>query len=92
MPSILLDQVTKRILHYLKGTQNLALKYEKSESLSLTGYSDADWASDGDDRHSTISWLSKKQVVIALSTAEAEYVALSAATHEAIWLKKLVSD
>ncbi len=93
----------KRILRYLKGTQDLALKYEKSESSLLAGYSDVDWAGDNDDRHSTtgnlflmsggaVSWLSKKQAVVALSTAEAEYVALSAATQEAVWLKKLMSD
>ena len=61
----------KRILRYLKGTTSLALKYQKSESLSLIGYSDADWASDRDDRHSMsgiiflmaggpITWFSKK--------------------------------
>ena len=53
---------------------------------ALTGYSDADWAGDLDDRHSTsgnlfimagatISWTSKKQATVALSTAEAEYIA-----------------
>ena len=56
-----------------------------------------------DDRHSTsgnvfllakgaVSWLSKKQATVALSTAEAEYVALSAATQEAIWLRRLLTD
>ena len=69
----------------------------------MIGYSDADWAGDADDRHSTsanlfllaggpISWQSKKQGVVALSTCEAEYVALSAAVQEAIWLKKLLAD
>ena len=57
------------------------------------GFSDADWAEDMDDQHSTtgnlfmsrgaISWLSRKQPVVTLSTAEAEYVVLTAATHEA---------
>ena len=57
----------------------------------VIGYSDADWPGDTDDCHSTngnlflmsggpISWLSKKQAIVALSTSEAEYVALSAAT------------
>ena len=70
---------------------------------NLSGFSDADWAGDMDDRHSTsgnvfsfakgaVSWLSKKQATVALSTAEAEYVALSMATHEAVWLRRLLTD
>jgi len=93
----------KRVLRYLKGTRNVALKFEKTGSSSLIGYSDADWAGDIDDRHSTtgivftmagcsISWPSKKQATVALSTTEAEYVALSAAVQEAVWLRKVLSD
>ena len=90
----------KRILRYFKGTLNLAIKYQKSDE-GLIGYTDSDWAGDLDDRHSTtgnvflmasgpISWLSKKQAVVALSTSEAEYVALSLATQEVVWLRKLL--
>ena len=43
----------KQILQYLKGTADLALKYQKSEEGILVGYSDADWAGDPDDCHST---------------------------------------
>ena len=93
----------KRILRYLKGTVYLGLSYKKCADGNLIGYSDADWAGDVDDRHSTsgnvfllakgaVSWLSKKQATVALSTAEAEYVALSAATQEAIWLRRLLTD
>ena len=93
----------KRILRYLKKTINLGLKYEKLESSTLVGYSDADWAGDLDDRHSTsgnlfllaggpVSWLSKKQSTVALSTAEAEYMSLSGATQEAVWLRRLLSE
>ena len=68
-----------------------------------TGYSDADWAGDIGDRKSTsgymflqggaaISWKSNKQPCVALSTTESEYVALSAAAQEAIWIQKLTSD
>ena len=68
-----------------------------------TRYSDADWAGDLDDRHFTsgyifllagaaVSRLSKKQSIMALSTAEAEYVALSLATQEALWLRRLLKD
>lgn len=93
----------KRILRYLKGTFNLAVKYEKLKNELMVGYSDADWAGDQEDRHSTsgnniflmeggpISWLSKKQAMVTLSTSEAEYVALSTATQEAIWLRRLLS-
>ena len=81
---------------------NLALKYCKDEK-QVTGFSDADWGGDLDDRKSTtgnvfllvggaISWLSKKQAVVALSTSEAEYVALSLAAQEAAWLQKLLTD
>ena len=66
-----------------------------SDNGTLIGYADADWAGDLDDRRSTsgnlfllakgtVSWLSKKQATVALSTTEAEYVALSVATQEAI--------
>ena len=93
----------KRILRYLKGTADLALKYQQTDNCSFIGYSDADWAGDQNDRHSTtgniflmadgpISWLSKKQPIVALSTSEAEYVALSSVTQEAVWLKRLLNS
>ena len=92
----------KRILRYLKGTADLGLLYERANP-NLAGYSDADWAGDINDRKSTsgyvfmlsgsaISWRSKKQTSVALSTAEAEYIALSSAAQEAIWLRQLFSD
>ena len=81
---------------------NLALKYCKDEK-PVTGFSDADFGSNLDDRHSTtgnvfllaggaVSWLSKKQAVVALSTSEAEYVALSTAAQEAVWFQKLFAN
>ena len=93
----------KRIFRYLKGSINLGIKYERSADNRLVGFSDADWGGDMDDRHSTtgnlfvmsgaaINWISKKQPVVALSTTEAEYVALSSATQEAVWLGRLLSD
>ena len=92
----------KRIFRYLKGTVDIKLQY-RSTGEKLLGYSDADWANDTDDRHSTtgnvfimsggaISWLSHKQSTVALSTAEAEYIALGSATQEAIWLNQLLTD
>ena len=93
----------KRIFRYLKGTIDLSLKFDRSASQTLMGFTDADWAGDRDDRHSTtgnlfimsggaVSWLSRKQPVVALSTTEAEYIAFSLATQEATWLKRLLSD
>ena len=87
----------KRIMRYLKGTLSLGLLYRKDGSSDCVGYCDADWAGDMDDRKSTsgymfqisgaaISWRSKKQPCVALSTAEAEYIALASAAQEAIWM------
>lgn len=93
----------KRILRYLKGTVDLGLTYRKFDGNVLKAYSDSDWAGDRDDRHSTsgsvsvlsggaINWLSKKQASVALSTVEAEYIALSATTQEVVWLRRLLED
>ena len=89
----------KRISRYLKGTVNLSLEYQKTEDGKLIEYFDSDYAGDLDDRHSTtgnifpmaggpISWLSKKQAIVTLSTSVAEYVALSLAVQEVVWLEK----
>ena len=85
----------KRILRYLNGTKELGLLYNSGEMKDCVGYSDADWAGDLDDRKSTsgyifhtggaaVSWKSKKQSSVALSTAEAEYMALASAAQEAL--------
>ncbi|PIK49151.1 putative Gag-pol polyprotein [Apostichopus japonicus] len=93
----------KRILRYLRGTINYGLLYTKDGSNECIGYSDADWAGDVNDRKSTsgylfqvsgaaVSWKSKKQTCVALSTAEAEYIALASAAQEAVWLQRLNTD
>ncbi len=93
----------KRVMRYVKGTTKLGIYYSNENSNELIGYSDADWGGDINDRKSTsgyifklnggaVSWRSKKQSGVALSTAEAEYVALSAAAQEAMWLKQLMSE
>lgn len=93
----------KRILRYLKGTQNHGLLYTKNDHKNCVGYSDADWAGDVNDRKSTsgylfkmsgapVSWKSKKQACVALSTTEAEYMALSSAAQEATWIRQLTKD
>ena len=92
----------KRILRCLKGTVNFGLLFSDDGS-SYVGYSDADWGGDVGDRKSTsryqfqiggtaVSWKSNKQMCVALSTAEAEYIALAAAAQEAIWLRQLTTD
>ena len=81
----------KRILRYLMETINLGLKYKKSESGTLVGYSDASgnlFLFAG----CPVSWYSKKQPTVSLSTAEAEYISLSGATQEGVWLRRLLSD
>ena len=96
----------KRIMRYLKGTigKRLVLgDVGQFETAQLLGYADADWASDSSDRKSnsgfifklcggTISWASRKQQCVTLSSTEAEYVALSEATQEVLWLKRLLND
>jgi len=93
----------KRILKYLRGTVNVGLWYPKGASLSLTGYSDSDFAGCKLDRKSTsgtchslgaslISWHSKKQACVALSTANAKYVAVGSCCSQILWLKQQLSD
>ena len=92
----------KRILRYLKGTTELVLTYRCVDG-NLCCFSDSDWAGDVDTRHSTsgyiltlggcaISWNSKLQRVTALSTAEAEFIAVSEACKELMWMKKLMEE
>ena len=91
----------KRVLRYLRGTSDLGILYRGDSG--ILGYSDADWAGDPDDRKSTsgymfliaegpVSWKSRKQSTVALSTAEAEYVALSTAVQECVWMRRLLSE
>ncbi|CEG49080.1 gag-pol polyprotein [Plasmopara halstedii] len=96
-------QALKRVLRYLKATQTYGLQYSSCDQAKLLGYSDADWAGDIESRRSTsgyvftlnngcISWRSKKQQSVALSSTEAEYMALSEATQEAVWLKVFLCE
>ena len=95
----------KQVLRYIKGTIDSKLYFRKSKNnLKLVAYSDADWASSEDRRSTTgylfclsdvgpsISWKSRKQPTIALSTCEAEYMALTETTQEAIYLKQVILD
>jgi len=102
-PGVAHWQAVKRILRYLKGTKHMKLRFSNKGSDSIVGYSDADWAGDWEDRRSTtsylfmsqggaISWNSKKQPTVALSTTEAEYMALTSASQEALWLRRLMRE
>lgn len=92
----------KRIMRYLKGTLDMKLTLG-GKDISLRGYCDADWGGDANTRKSTtgyaffigegaISWNSKRQPTVALSTTEAEYMAASQSAKEAIWLRQLMAD
>ena len=93
----------KRVFRYIKGTVDFGLKFVASDkgNFSLEGFADADWAGDVSPRKSTpgyvfrlggatISWKSKRQPIVTLSSTEAEYVALCTAAQEAIWLRHLL--
>ena len=102
-PSLEQWTTVKHVLRYLKGTSDKQLCYTKGEELGLIAYSDANWAEDASDRRSTsgycvslnpegplISWRSKKQCTVALSTCEAEYMSLAATIQECLYLVQLL--
>lgn len=95
--------VAKGVLRYLQWTINVEIKYTDSFDVKLTGYLDSDWARDMDDRRSitgyafnigsgVISWSSKKQNAISLSSIGAEYQVVCATTCEVIWLRRILHD
>jgi Reverse transcriptase (RNA-dependent DNA polymerase) len=94
--------LAKRILQFLYHTRDWSLKLG-GKSPSLYAYSDADFAGDTGDRKSTgghaiflgngaISWSSKKQSVVALSSTESEYIQLSETTREILWTRRLLQE
>lgn len=95
----------KRVVRYLLGTSGYKLKLStnRAEPIKLIGYCDADWASDSSDRksntgyvyqvgHATVCWASRKQANVSLSSMEAEYIALSEACKEVVWLRRLLTE
>ena len=94
-------EALQRVFSYLKGSMQRGFTYRRSAG-GLIGYTDADWAGDRDTRKSTsgyvflmqgapISWRSKRQECVALSTAEAEYIAATEATKESLFLKGIIN-
>ena len=95
--------VVKKILQYLKGTEEYGLWYPKGNNLIIQAFTDADWAGSVDDRKSTsgatfylggclVSWLSKKQTSISLSTTEAEYIVATSCCTQVLWMKQNLQD
>ncbi|RVW65068.1 Retrovirus-related Pol polyprotein from transposon RE1 [Vitis vinifera] len=95
--------VVIRILQYIKSTPGQGVLYENKGHTQVVGYTDADWAGSPIDRRSTsgycvfiggnlISWKSKKQDVVARSSAEAKYRAMALTTCELIWLRHLLRE
>jgi hypothetical protein len=98
--------IVKRVFRYLCGTTSYGLCYQGrpglDKVLDIHGFVDADWAGDMDRRRSTsgyvfnlfggaISWMRKRQSVVALSTTKVEYMATTHASKEAVWLQRLCS-
>jgi hypothetical protein len=88
----------KKVFKYLQGTRKVGLEYRKGQGVILEGYTDSDWAGDLDSRRSTsayvmmiggtaVSWKSKRQDSVALSSTEAEYIASTQACKEVLWAK-----
>jgi len=92
----------KRVLRYLKGTPEHGILFQKTGK-PLHGHADADWASCAEDRRSysgyfftlggaAVTWEARKQRTVALSSVEAEYLALSEATKEALYLRQMLGE
>lgn len=90
------------VLRYIKHTLDYCLKYKRCDKLKLIAHADADWASNSDRKSISgyaillnsagplIAWKSKKQHITALSTCEAEYVALTLCSQEVLFIKQLL--
>nr|GEV39782.1 uncharacterized mitochondrial protein AtMg00810-like [Tanacetum cinerariifolium] len=95
--------VVKRIFKYLRGTINRGLWYPKDSSIALTAYADADHVGYQDTRRSTsgsmqllgnglVSWSSKRQKSVVISSMKAEYIALSGCCAQVLWMRSQLTD
>jgi hypothetical protein len=102
-PTLIHLTAVKRILRYIRSTLDVGFKIDKCRSILVSAFSDADWAGDLDDRHSTggfavflgsnlISWSASKQATVSKSSTEAEYKSLVNATAEVIWVQSLLRE
>ncbi|CAA7045319.1 unnamed protein product [Microthlaspi erraticum] len=102
-PGMMHWEAVKWLLRYIKGSSDLEVVFTKNKNFNIQGYCDSDFAGDRDKRKSTsgyvftvggntISWRSNLQPVVTLSTIEAEYIALTEAVKEAIWIKGLLKN
>ena len=93
----------KRILKYINRTSDNGILYSHSESSMLIGYCYVDWAGSANDRKNTsrggfflgnnlISWFSKKQNCVSISTAEAEYIAAGSSCSQLVWMKQMLKE
>ena len=100
-PTKLYWKACKHVLRYIRGTSGYGLWYRQLDEVRLCGFTDADWAGIPTDRKSTsrgifsigsttVSWYIGKQRSVALSSAEAEYMAESLAACKAIWMRKIL--
>lgn len=87
----------------MKGVVDFDLWYPKDDDFTLSSFTDANWARDVDGRKSTssgafflgkrlVSWLSKKQNSISLSTAEAQYIVVANNCTQVVWMKQMLKD
>ena len=90
-------------MRYLTGTKNLCIKYDGTSKAGFVAYSDIDWAGDHETRRSTsgyaiflgdgiVSWLSRQQRKIMLSSTEAEYVDMTEVAKQILWIRNLLSE
>jgi hypothetical protein len=94
--------MVRQILYYLRGTPHYSIHYSKTEDETIEGFVDSSWANSEDYtsiygygflfNNSLISWCSKKQKTVALSSTEAEYMALTHGTQEALWFIELLHE
>lgn len=96
-------QAVKWVMRYIKGSIEMKLVFKRQEKFVLRGYCDSDFSGELDHMRSTggyvftlgggtISWRSSLQKVVALSTTEAEHMALAEAGKEAVWIKRLMNE